>query len=276
MPADTSSVLHTFLKWLRSSDEVELAKHMPGLSTLRHERWLETPVRHLIFDNVFMETYADELRGAFAEELSRNETNVSTFHKMPKYDAYAFTPRPTLSGPFRIFYSRDWYNFWKRLSGIALDENVMTTLHHHKKESESGYIHTDYGIHSFRRAPSENELNHWYFNSIYQTHTKAEKEAFQQQKNVIFTQRALVIIYYLTEEEWREGDGGETGFFSGNTYDTLVKEIEPRPNRLLAFMIDKKSYHAFMKNHRLERNNIIQWFHEPREQMEKRLGIFSP
>lgn len=273
MSAGTPSVLHTFLKWLRSNDEVELKEYMPRLSTLRHAQWLDTPVRHLILDDVFTDAYVNELRRAFADELTRQSAKADTFRKMTNYDAYALTPYPDLSGPFRVFYSREWYGFWKQLSGIALDENLMTTLHYHEKGSESGYIHTDYDMYSFRLAPLENELNHWYFNSKYQTHTKAEKEAFQRQEGAIFTRRAIALIYYLNDEVWREGDGGETGFFSGNSYDMLAKKVEPQPNRLLAFMIDKKSYHAFLKNTRLERNTIIQWFHEPPAQMDKRLGI---
>ncbi|MSU74783.1 2OG-Fe(II) oxygenase [Candidatus Kaiserbacteria bacterium] len=270
-------MLTKFLAWLKSVDSIDLEEYIPRLNEVKKLVWVQEPYPHLIIDGLFIETYAEEIRSAFLRELAArgvsDETDGQKFTKIHDYDAYRWTPVPDLSGPFRVFFSREWYELFTKMSGLAFDENVMTAIHHHRIGSESGFVHTDFGKYAFRYAPIENQLNHWYLNSIYQS--RGPKDDISEQQGVSLTRRSLALVYYLDKEEWSEGDGGETAFFSDPTGEKTVLKVPPIYNRLLVFPVEPKNYHAFVKNIVRERNTIIQWFHEPIDSIDKRLGFES-
>ena len=261
------AILEKMLKKLRSFDNVDLDLYIPEIRNVVGLRLLQSRIQYLVIEDFFTQEYAEEMKRAFDIELKNRglakANDKEKFSKMFNYDAYNYTPFPDIEGPFRVFFSREWYELFEKIFGRKFDENVMTTLHHHEINSETGYVHNDFGIYAFRQRPFINKLNHWYYNSNYQTHKPGDDVS--KQENVEFTRRSVALIYYMNGDGWHEGDGGETGFFNEKKDVRPFVKIAPKPNRLLVFKINQNSYHAFIKNIKYPRNTIIQWFHEPFE-----------
>jgi len=273
------SMLKKLFEWTKKNDGIFLDEYIENLDAVRKAQWEKSPVPHLIIDNFFTKKYAEELSSETDAILTKAEPSETRardrFSRIGGYDAYSFHPEISLTGPFRVFYSREWYELFKNLSGFALDENIMSVLHHHKINSESGWVHNDYGKFAFKNAPMSNLLNQWNFNSIYQGGGKhGNLIDIEHQESVSFTRRSIALIYYMGKDTWREGDGGETAFFDASG-KTLVKRVEPINNRLLAFQISPLSYHAYQTNRIKLRNSVAQWFHEPMEVMDSRLQILK-
>ena len=71
----------------------------------------------------------------------------------------------------------------------------------------------------------------------------------------------MAMLFYLCNEGWQEGDGGETGLFeSVNSIEPCIT-VAPRNNSILFFECTPRSYHSFLANPGLERNSIIMWVH---------------
>ena len=51
-----------------------------------------------------------------------------------------------------------------------------------------------------------------------------------------------------------------------------MHKVEPLNNRLLAFEISPKSWHAFASNIKNHRNALVMWFHSTPDYMLKRYG----
>lgn len=86
--------------------------------------------------------------------------------------------------------------------------------------------------------------------------------------------RAATMIFYLCNDGWEQGDGGETGIYSADceTEDTVVKLIPPLNNSLFLFECSPHSYHRFVTNPGRTRNSIILWLHASVQDAEARWG----
>jgi Rps23 Pro-64 3,4-dihydroxylase Tpa1-like proline 4-hydroxylase len=86
--------------------------------------------------------------------------------------------------------------------------------------------------------------------------------------------RAVAVLFYVGNEPWRPGDGGETGLYE--TADLPVDRpsvaVPPVNNRLLAFECTPTSFHSFISNRRSGRTSMIQWLHRSREEAVGRWG----
>jgi Rps23 Pro-64 3,4-dihydroxylase Tpa1-like proline 4-hydroxylase len=85
------------------------------------------------------------------------------------------------------------------------------------------------------------------------------------------TIRGAVVIYYLMNEGWQPGDGGETGLFTGRDPGSLAARRPPLNNSLVAFECTPTSFHAFLANRR-PRTSIIMWVHRTVEEAVERYG----
>lgn len=246
-------------------DSINLSDYVQDYQSLKKVKLQpHGDVRYMVIENVFAPVYAEEIARAIEDDIKTRgmteEQNPDTFSRIEDYDGYAFVPKPDLKSPYRVFYSRDWYEFFKEMSGFSLDTNVMTGLHHHEIGSKNGYVHSDYAYYYFRKRPFQNGLNHWYRNSQYQVTEKGSKE--EVGPGVIVTRRALAFIYYVGNEEWSLGDGGETGFYATQDSKVPYFSVPPKHNSLLVFEVSETSHHGFLSNHKRNRNTVIQWFHE--------------
>jgi hypothetical protein len=75
--------------------------------------------------------------------------------------------------------------------------------------------------------------------------------------------RAATLIFFLCNDGWLPGDGGETGLYSSahETEHTEVSLVPPVNNSLLLFECSPYSFHRFVANPGRMRNSIILWLH---------------
>jgi hypothetical protein len=213
------------------------------------------PFPHIIIDDFFKpdayrmlaEQFATVQRRGFLEEA----WSPDYFHRFEiDYDGYVYTPPPTLerTDPLSVFFSLEWNWFFSKLFRQFTTFETAPAFHHHPAGNRTGFVHHDNADKHFsplRRLP----------NGVMYGEGNASDPLIRRRK--------IAILYFLENDSWKEGDGGEVGFYSADG-KTLITKVAPLNNRLLAFQISPISQHAFQGNRR-ERNSIVQWFHAPGE-----------
>ena len=236
---------------LAGTDEVDL----DPFTGRRHRRVavISEPFPHLVVDDFFTaEAYRTlcagfdtAMRQGFSETIGGRR-----FHRFEvDYDGYVHTlvPSAEASNPFALFFSLEWNRFFSRIFGVTTGFETTAALHHHPSGDRTGYVHNDDADKPFSRKGRLANGVIW---------SAAGPDARP-------CRRKLALLYFLENDGWREGDGGETALYAADA-KTLVKKVAPINNRLLAFRIGPNSMHAFQEN-RAERNAVVQWFHCPPE-----------
>ncbi len=225
------------------------------------------PFRHIVVTNLFSEGFYDLMCKEFNDRLAlglSEKYSKKKFWKFGHYDAYCWTFNPETDQKFSdIFYSLDWKKFINGFFDLKLTKNTIAEFHHHKPGSEGGYVHNDYDVSSFVKEPLPNGIN-------------PHRHQIQYRGRVdgaIHCVRSIAMLYYFNNPEWKEGDGGETGMYldweEGSKH---VRKINPTNNKLLAFEISPKSFHAFHSNKKNIRNSMVMWFHSPEAYVTARYG----
>jgi hypothetical protein len=86
--------------------------------------------------------------------------------------------------------------------------------------------------------------------------------------------RTVAVLFYLGNNEWRPGDGGETSLFSAldpNAPDAVV-HVPPLNNSMIVFRCAPRTWHTFAGANTAPRNCVVMWLHQPREQAVRRWG----
>jgi hypothetical protein len=86
--------------------------------------------------------------------------------------------------------------------------------------------------------------------------------------------RGVALIFFLMNDGWRPGDGGETGLYA-SAQDAISRpaaRCPPENNSLVAFECTPHSFHSYLANGRLPRSSIIMWVHRPLEEGIARYG----
>lgn len=214
------------------------------------------PFPHMIIDNVFTaEAYA-ALSAHFAEVLARgfsSEMDQDRFHPFLdlvgkyEYDGYvkggSYADSPALSP----FYSLAWNARFSEAFNQPTSQTTSLSLHFHPPGDRTGFVHSDFATRSFH--PNDLTPNGVIF-----------RERPASDAPPLFKERRIIsLIFYLGNDAWAPGDGGETGLYASEDGAPLVL-VEPKANRLVAFQISPRSFHAFQQN-RTPRSSIVQWFH---------------
>lgn len=247
------------------------------LSTLlRNRRWIRHtwPLPYFAARDVFIPTLYREQVAAFAELLGRGfaaEPDGARFcRSLPGYDAHALGFSRSLPEPFGVFLSRAWHDMLAQLAGVRATGDVDGGFHHHAVGSASGWIHTDLNPVWFAGAAPPDGVN-LSDGRLCDYTTGKPTRAGVCPRGVV---RALTMIFYLGDDEWRAGDGGETGLYAA--VDRPVEKpdavVPPAGNSLLVFACTPFSYHAFLKNHRRPRNSVILWLHGDKDEAVARWG----
>ena len=216
---------------------------------------IKEPFPHIVVDNFFTPEVYQGLSQRFADVaslgLSDTINDATRFHLFDMdYDGYLFMPRCSLapSDPLRIFFSLEWNMFFSKLFSQHTGFETSLAFHHHPPHNRTGFVHSDFADKYFNltsRLP----------NGVIPYATL--------DKSLTPRRRIIALLYFLNNDGWREGMGGETGLYAKDM-KTLVKKVAPINNRLLAFHISPHSMHAFQENH-TPRNSFVQWFHIPKE-----------
>jgi hypothetical protein len=243
---------------------------------LANRRWqcCTRPYLHFIAHNVFAPSFYAELDAAYGELMDRGlaeEHDPNRFSRSIKnYDAYSMSFDWDVPEPLRLFLSREWHDMLAQLAGIPATGDVNGGFHHHRRGSRSGQIH--------------NDLNPgWFVDSQYPGAVNLSRndlcdystgEMYGEGYSVHESVRALAVLFYLHNPEWREGDGGETGVYenSSQPVDQPTKAIPPVNNTLFIFECRPDSYHSFIQNRRGPRNSMIMWLHRPKSDVLQRWG----
>ncbi|HKQ99954.1 MAG TPA: 2OG-Fe(II) oxygenase [Pyrinomonadaceae bacterium] len=251
-------------------------ENLPLPELLANRPWLKRlhPFPHYVAREVFIERAYREIEGTFREFLSgglseQPGTGQFARHKSG-YDAYSLGFTPQLCGPLRIFLSRAWADLLARLAGVSHTGEVNGGLHYHLVGSRSGRVHNDLNPGWFVDCEESDGINVSQPDLCSYFHGQTFREGLVARERV----RAVAMLFYLNNQPWREGDGGETGLYSfgGTSVENYAAAVPPLNNSLLVFECTPYSYHTFLSNRRHPRSCVIMWLHRTKEEAVSRWG----
>jgi hypothetical protein len=220
-------------------------RHFQASNVLRCEQYRAIGAE---FQNVLDVT---EGRAQGGNRFSRSDQN---------YDARMLPITERNMARFDPFLSESWLRSLCELVNIPYIPRIDAALHSSPQNSRSGWIHTDFCSGWFDESrysgtgilfPDRGRCN--YFEGI-------PKVAGAKPVEYV---RAATLIFYLCNDDWTRGDGGETGFYGGEreSLNTQILLLPPVNNTLILFECSPHSYHRFVSNPGRARNSLILWLH---------------
>jgi 2OG-Fe(II) oxygenase superfamily len=254
-----------------------MARHkMTNLAEVISNRsWLkrQTPFDHVVAESVFIAPFYRMLEQQLRKILERglSETPVPQMYSrnIPGYDTYALGFNRDIGPPLDIFLSVEWRCMMSNLFGVGVTPYFMIGSHHHAPQSLSGFVHNDSNPMWFKRSncsaiqmPESDSCNFKTGAGPLRDHEK------------IRVVRSVALIFFLLNDGWRPGDGGETGLFARDAAGILrpIQTVPPLNNSLIAFECTPQSYHAFLSNRRLSRTSIVMWTHRTIQEFDDKFG----
>lgn len=242
---------------------------------LAHREWLKrsSPFPHVAARNVFTADFyaalAARLRAILARGLSETPEPGRFSRNIRGYDCYGIGFELGIPEPLAVFLSLEWRDLLNGIFDIPPTPYLFAGSHHHGPGSGDGFVHSDYNPVWFRRS-SEGEIR-IPDNTVCTYKTGAGPLPCSDKIEVV---RGAVVLFFLLNDGWQPGDGGELGLFASG--QSLVSEpaavCPPINNSLVAFECTPRSFHAFLKNTRLPRTSIIMWTHRPMPDAVSRWG----
>jgi hypothetical protein len=156
--------------------------------------------------------------------------------------------RPDITPSFTPLFELAWIEMLAGKVGLMAAERTTAVdggLHHAPQGSRSGWIHNDFcsGWFNGTAAPGQIHLVDRrqcdYFTGSPRTSNAMPTEYI----------RAATMIFYLANDRWTPGMGGETGLYSGSSVsagDPIL--VPPTNNTLLLFECTPNSYHLLIGN----------------------------
>lgn len=235
---------------------------------LANRRWVRrlTPFPHVVAQNVFTEAFAAALDDHFRWI---EKAHPETFRRdMAGYDASGAQLDNFRDGPLGVFVSREWHDLVAGVAGVRATGDVSASVHHHDPGGASGWPHNDLNPGWFGgpppgpdeiRLPGDTEVD-------YNHGTRPDGVSARE------TVRAVSILYYLANDPWQPGDGGETGLYRHCRADALGAAVAPVNNSLVLFECTPYSWHGFLSNRVRARNSVVMWLHRDRAEAVERWG----
>ncbi len=220
------------------------------------------PYNHVVLRHVFnKETYL-HLRDLVQKYKNKGQRIGQVGHEERHfYQARNYSPTATELQEMKcsILISKSLRNFIIGFFDTIVNDYIAVGIHTHKSGSPSGWAHSDLNIVSFKKdlaAFDETSLKLWERGSC----SYADDSAYNQ-PHTIKTARHIACIYYVDNQPWQLGDGGETAIYSEYENDIpIFSKIPPLNNTMLIFEINPVSSHGFLQTKK-ERNSIIWWYH---------------
>jgi len=233
---------------------------------LKRRAWLHRtqPFSHIVARDVFTADFYSELVAHYHEILARglHQGPTATAGRFARsivgYDAYGIGFNASTIGPLAFFGSLGWHDMLCGLFNVKATGHINLGAHHHAVGSASGYIHNDFNPTWFPRKDDAGIAFPDPRRCAYKT--GAGPLASADKVEIV---RAVAMIYFLANDHWVEGDGGETGLFD-SAYTSVMApylRVPPENNSILLFECTPSSYHAFLHNPGRNRNSIIMWTH---------------
>ncbi|MEO9139201.1 MAG: 2OG-Fe(II) oxygenase [Jatrophihabitans sp.] len=232
---------------------------------LAHRRWwlVDTPVRHLRVEDVFVSAVYDQIVATFRERMARGDFSRS----LAGYDASAAAVTPANAGGFGVFLTREWHDLIATLLGVQATGDVIATLHHHAPGSASGTIHNDLNPGWFPQHDDDSSVCvHDPAVSNYRTGSSSTGISTVERT------RGISLLYYLDTPP--AIIGGDTCLYRSaqQPVDQPDVRVPPKNNSLVAFECTPFSYHTFISNLGVERNCLVMWLHRDRAATTARWG----
>jgi hypothetical protein len=239
-------------------------------------RWIEykRPFKHYRAVNVLdPESYA-KISSNFSSILN-NSHELSSRYRLSKsnqdYDALMLGITSELAHSFSPFFDVEFLRLIATFLSRPFILRIDGGLHSNLTGSRTGWIHTDFCSGWFDESDDESNM------SLFPSRSHCEyftgKKRKETSKPVEYV-RLATLIYYLCNDNWRVGDGGETGLYGASkmTSSTFYDLVPPINNTLLLFECSPHSYHRFVTNPLRTRNSIILWLHSTVEYAESVWG----
>ncbi|WP_437294876.1 2OG-Fe(II) oxygenase [Sorangium sp. So ce426] len=242
------------------------------------------PFPHIVGEGVLAPDVYRDVEEAFRSELCRGlgeaaATSPPTHRfarTVPGYGAHVKALTRETTGALALFVSRGWHDMIAGLWGIEATGDVDAALHHHPVGSGDGWVHNDLNPGWFVDQPKADGVN--LSDSALCNYQHGPADPLGSSSLVPReTVRAAALLFYLANDPWSPGDGGETGLYSSlhSPVSRPAAVVPPLNNSLLCFACTPFSCHAFLSNRRSPRNSVILWLHVPRAQAEARHGARS-
>lgn len=240
-----------------------MAESVDGMNNVEWSRQ-EWPFPYItaknVFTNEFYRCLALQFHLILQFGLSEKPAH-GRFFRMVSYDAYGMAFDSSLAGCLTVFTSPTWHDLITGLFGVKGTGHLYIGAHHHTPGSSTGGIHNDFNPAWFPvdgvgriRFPDHGRC----------AYTTGAGLLSDSEKALVV--RAVAMIFYLDNDGWISGDGGETGLFeTKKPLKGPSARIAPENNSILLFECTPCSYHAFLSNPGRARNSIIAWAHRTKE-----------
>lgn len=238
---------------------------------LAHRRWIRRtePFPHVYVRDVFVRGFYERLAAEF-ERVGREQPEL--FGSVAGgYSATGVNLARLRNGPMELFLSRAWHDMIARLVGAqdTVTGDVEGSLHHHPPGSPRGWPHHDLAPAWFPGpAPGPDTVG--LVGDDVDLRTGPTRPGVDARELV----RAVAVLFYLGNEEWKPGDGGETALIAAadpNRPQPAVN-VPPLNNSMVVFECTPRSWHTFAGDNTAARNSVVMWLHQTREQAEFRWG----
>ena len=245
---------------------------------IQNRRWErhDHPFPYIYARGVFKDDFYKSLEYEYQNMLQKGlseQANGSVFSRnMTGYDAYGMSFNfIDTSGSLSIFLSPQWHSMMNSLFGLRGTGHINCGAHHHAVGSKDGFIHNDLNPVWFP-VEGEGPIRLPGANCSYKTGAGPLKD-----NEKIEVVRSVVMIYYIANPPWQEGDGGETGLYTTSQANVSRpdRKIPPHNNSLVIYECTPNSWHTFISNKKSPRSSIIMWTHKPMEEAIEKWGADS-
>jgi hypothetical protein len=247
------------------------------LRALESGQWWEHeyPFRHFRASDLLSPEQFAPIQNAFKDVLRTTAGEKPGSHKLTQktanYDALMLAMTTEIAALFFPLLSDPWITSIYDLLEMPYLNKLDGALHSSPPNSRTGWIHTDFCSAWFDESsdargddPFPTRARCDYFSG------KARAQGARPVEYV----RGATAIFYLCNEDWKAGDGGETGLLACKQEHASqpVDLVRPLDNTLLLFECSPHSYHRFYTNPGRTRNSLIFWLHCTVEYAQSRWG----
>ena len=228
----------------------------------------QRPFRHLRAVDVFAQAKYQSLCDNFRERQSSGAFHSGT----REYDAEIFALQASSAADFSPLLDRAWLEQLAGFFSLPFEPVVDAALHSSPAGSRTGWIHTDHCSAWFDRSEPSSEEGLLFPSRRRCEYFTGTVLAADAQPHRFY--RSAALIYYLCNDGWTPGDGGETGLYSASKAGGRTQELRVAPinNSLVAFECSPHSYHRFLANPGRRRNSVILWLHLDAKRAAMRWG----
>jgi len=234
------------------------------------------PFKHYRVTNPLTAGQYRSIAAAFSEILRGSVSNRTSTYKLKQstanYDVEMLAMNAELAPRFQPLFNSAWLKSIARFIGIPYTNRLDGALHSAPINSRTGWIHTDC-CSAWFDTPTPASADAVIFADRTRCDYFSGAPRVPDAKPVEYV-RAVTLLFYLCNEDWKPGDGGETGLYSAAKESARSRSelVPPHNNTLLIFECSPHSYHRFITNPGRRRNSIILWLHGTPEFVNSKWG----